>query len=109
MLRMIVLGNLMTTGGIYLLGVTAFVLRRISFYITSEKSLPSIEFVAKSIRIVGDELIGLILKYPGLLFVLFALSGLASMIWYVIARRIETREMKKRWLIIQKSSVSEEQ
>lgn len=31
------------------------------------------------------------------------MGTLLSMIWYVVARRIETRSLKKRWLVIQKS------
>jgi len=106
---MIVLGNLMTTGGIYLLGVFLDGVWGIVQHVKHHNALPGVMNVARGIRTDGNYLINLVIKYLGILFVLFALGGLASMVWYVIARRIETHEMKKRWLIIQKPCVSEEQ
>jgi len=109
LLVILIQGNMMFLGGVYCLAISGEVLDYFkynsSYADISEVPLEVLGTVVSGTFEYlgfGDEGIDFLV---GSLLVCF--GSFASIVWYVIARQIETRHAKKRWLIYVKSRGSE--
>ena len=99
----VVRGNMIFSGGLYCIAILGEILDEIAMHIFYGGPWKISESIVKlnSEMIIGAVTDGLAMN------LLLSSGSIIGLVWYIVARQIETRHAKKRWLVYVKSRETE--